>query len=116
MRPATSGAPAFDSLIRTDANVVSLAFACAIGPQSYVLWTADAPWKTSHLRMAMSILHVVAAGPNDGSVLILLHGFPNFGMDGTDRSSRCRRRISRDRARQRGYNLSSKPSACPLTL
>ena len=56
-------------------------------------------------------LHVVAAGPNDGSVLILLHGFPEFWYG-------WRRQIEPLAAAgfrvivpdQRGYNLSSKPS------
>jgi len=56
-------------------------------------------------------LHVVAAGPNDGSVLILLHGFPEFWY-GWHRqieplAAAGFRVIVPD---QRGYNLSSKPS------
>jgi len=57
-------------------------------------------------------LHVVAAGPRDGPVVVLLHGFPEFWYG-------WRRQIEPLAAAgfhvivpdQRGYNLSSKPSA-----
>jgi pimeloyl-ACP methyl ester carboxylesterase len=56
-------------------------------------------------------LHAVAAGPNDGPVVVLLHGFPEFWYG-------WRRQIEPLAAAgfrvivpdQRGYNLSSKPS------
>jgi pimeloyl-ACP methyl ester carboxylesterase len=56
-------------------------------------------------------LHAVAAGPEDGSVVVLLHGFPEFWY-GWDRqieplAAADFRVIVPD---QRGYNLSSKPA------
>jgi pimeloyl-ACP methyl ester carboxylesterase len=59
-------------------------------------------------------LHAVAAGPKDGPVVILLHGFPEFWYG-------WRRQIEPLAAAgfhvivpdQRGYNLSSKPSGVP---
>ena len=56
-------------------------------------------------------LHAVAAGPEDGSVVVLLHGFPEFWY-GWDRqieplAAAGFRVIVPD---QRGYNLSSKPA------
>jgi pimeloyl-ACP methyl ester carboxylesterase len=56
-------------------------------------------------------LHAVAAGPKDGPVVVLLHGFPEFWYG-------WRRQIQQLAAAgfrviapdQRGYNLSSKPS------
>jgi pimeloyl-ACP methyl ester carboxylesterase len=56
-------------------------------------------------------LHAVAAGPKDGAVVVLLHGFPEFWYG-------WRRQIEPLAAAgfrmivpdQRGYNLSSKPS------
>ncbi len=56
-------------------------------------------------------MHAIAAGPKDGSVVILLHGFPEFWYG-------WRRQIEPLAAAgfrvivpdQRGYNLSSKPS------
>src|SRR5260370_38065135 len=64
-------------------------------------------------------LHAVAAGPTDGPVVVLLHGFPEFWYG-------WRRQIEPLAAAgfrvilpdQRGYNLSSKPpaaAAAPLT-
>src|SRR5260370_9828755 len=57
-------------------------------------------------------LHAVAAGPNDGPIVVLLHGFPEFWY-GWHRqieplTAAGFRVIVPD---QRGYNLSSKPSA-----
>ena len=57
-------------------------------------------------------LHAIAAGPHDGPVVVLLHGFPEF-------SYVWRRQIEPLAAAgfrvivpdQRGYNLSSKPSS-----
>jgi pimeloyl-ACP methyl ester carboxylesterase len=59
-------------------------------------------------------LHAVAAGPGDGPVVVLLHGFPEFWYG-------WRRQIEPLTAAgfrviipdQRGYNVSSKPSGVP---
>jgi epoxide hydrolase 4 len=55
-------------------------------------------------------LHAVAAGPQDGSVVILLHGFPEFWYGWRNQiaplASAGFRVIAPD---QRGYNISSKP-------
>jgi pimeloyl-ACP methyl ester carboxylesterase len=56
-------------------------------------------------------LHAVSAGPQDGSVVLLLHGFPEFWYGWRRQiellASAGFRVIAPD---QRGYNLSSKPS------
>ena len=56
-------------------------------------------------------LHCVLAGPEDGSLVIALHGFPEFwrGMSGVvaDLARAGFRVVAPD---QRGYNLSEKPS------
>ncbi len=56
-------------------------------------------------------LHVVAAGPKDGAVVVLLHGFPEFWYGWHKQieplAAAGFRVIVPD---QRGYNLSSKPS------
>ncbi|HEX4544976.1 MAG TPA: alpha/beta hydrolase [Candidatus Acidoferrum sp.] len=56
-------------------------------------------------------LHAVAAGPNDGPVVVLLHGFPEFWYGWHKQieplASAGFRVIVPD---QRGYNLSSKPA------
>lgn len=72
----------------------------------------DADPTMSHARVATNgvTLHVAQAGPENGPLVILLHGFPDawFGWE----------RVMRDLARrgyrvwapdQRGYNLSDKP-------
>jgi pimeloyl-ACP methyl ester carboxylesterase len=57
-------------------------------------------------------LHAVAAGPRDGPVILLLHGFPEFWYGWRKQieplANAGFRVIVPD---QRGYNLSSKPSA-----
>ncbi|HEY6269114.1 MAG TPA: alpha/beta hydrolase [Candidatus Acidoferrum sp.] len=66
---------------------------------------------TIHFQHADVRLHAVAAGPKDGPVVVLLHGFPEFWYG-------WRRQIGPLAAAgfrvvvpdQRGYNLSSKPS------
>ena len=63
-----------------------------------------------HLTTNGVMLHAVAAGPNDGPLVILLHGFPEFWYG-------WRRQIEPLAAAgyrvlvpdQRGYNISSKP-------
>jgi len=56
-------------------------------------------------------LHAVAAGPHDGPVVVLLHGFPEFWYGWRQQieplAAAGFRAIVPD---QRGYNLSSKPS------
>ena len=56
-------------------------------------------------------LHAVAAGPKDGEVVILLHGFPEFWIcwrhQITPLADAGHRVIALD---QRGYNLSDKPN------
>ena len=56
-------------------------------------------------------LHAIAAGPKDGPVVVLLHGFPEFWYGWRRQieplSAAGFRVIAPD---QRGYNLSSKPS------
>ena len=57
-------------------------------------------------------LHAVAAGPQDGPVVLLLHGFPEFWYSWRKQigplAAAGFRVIVPD---QRGYNLSSKPSS-----
>jgi pimeloyl-ACP methyl ester carboxylesterase len=68
--------------------------------------------ETIHFQHGDVRLHAVAAGPQDGPVVLLLHGFPEFWYG-------WRRQIEPLAAAgfrvivpdQRGYNLSSKPSA-----
>ena len=63
-----------------------------------------------HLTTNGIMLHAVAAGPSDGPLVVLLHGFPEFWFG-------WRRQIEPLAAAgfrvlapdQRGYNLSSKP-------
>ncbi len=69
------------------------------------------PIDTLAFRMGAVTLHAVAGGPNDGPVVILLHGFPEFWY-GWHRQieplvAAGFRVIVPD---QRGYNLSSKPA------
>src|SRR5664279_1950581 len=56
-------------------------------------------------------LHAVAAGPNDGPLLILLHGFPEFWYSWRKQIKPLAdagfRVVAAD---QRGYNVSSKPA------
>src|SRR5438094_6251704 len=56
-------------------------------------------------------LHAVAAGPNDGPVVVLLHGFPEFWYGWRKQieplAAAGFRAVIPD---QRGYNLSGKPS------
>ena len=68
------------------------------------------PLEDLHLTTNGVMLHAVAAGPQDGPLVILLHGFPEFWFG-------WRRQIEPLTAAgfrvlmpdQRGYNLSSKP-------
>ena len=70
------------------------------------------PLEDLHLTTNGVMLHAVAAGPQDGPLVILLHGFPEFWFG-------WRRQIEPLAAAgfrvlvpdQRGYNLSSKPEA-----
>jgi epoxide hydrolase 4 len=66
---------------------------------------------TIHFQHADVRLHAVAAGPKDGPVVLLLHGFPEFwyGWRGQIEALAAAgfRVIVPD---QRGYNLSSKPA------
>jgi len=67
--------------------------------------------ETLFFQNASVRLHAIAAGPEDGSVVVLLHGFPEFWY-GWHRqieplTAAGFRVIVPD---QRGYNLSSKPS------
>jgi len=70
------------------------------GPQFEQLW-----FETAEVR-----LHAVAAGPRNGSLLILLHGFPEFWYSWRKQirplAQAGFRVVVPD---QRGYNLSSKP-------
>jgi pimeloyl-ACP methyl ester carboxylesterase len=80
--------------------------------RSYLAKTAvEIPLDTIRFRNGSISLHAVAAGPQDGPVVVLLHGFPEFWYG-------WRRQIEPLAAAgfrvivpdQRGYNLSSKPS------
>ena len=68
------------------------------------------PLETLTFRNGAVELHAVAAGPSDGPVVILLHGFPEFWYSWHHQieplASADFRVIVPD---QRGYNLSSKP-------
>ena len=67
--------------------------------------------ETTYFQNANVLLHAVTAGPKDGPVVVLLHGFPEFWYG-------WRRQIEPLAAAgfrvivpdQRGYNLSSRPS------
>ena len=63
-----------------------------------------------HLTTNGVMLHAVAAGPSDGPLVILLHGFPEFWYGWRHQiellASAGYRVLVPD---QRGYNLSSKP-------
>lgn len=67
--------------------------------------------ETLFFQIASVRLHAVALGPNDGPVVILLHGFPEFWYGWHKQieplASAGFRVIVPD---QRGYNLSSKPT------
>jgi epoxide hydrolase 4 len=80
--------------------------------RSYLVKTAvEIPLDTIIFRNGVVSLHAIAAGPKDGPVVVLLHGFPEFWYG-------WRRQIEPLAAAgfrvivpdQRGYNLSSKPS------
>lgn len=66
--------------------------------------------ETLFFQNASVCLHAVAAGPNDGPLVVLLHGFPEFWYGWHKQieplASAGFRVIVPD---QRGYNLSSKP-------
>jgi pimeloyl-ACP methyl ester carboxylesterase len=66
--------------------------------------------ETLFFQNASVYLHAVAAGPNDGPLVVLLHGFPEFWYGWHKQieplASAGFRVIVPD---QRGYNLSSKP-------
>jgi epoxide hydrolase 4 len=68
--------------------------------------------ETLFLQKASIRLHAVAAGPKDGPVAVLLHGFPEFWYGWRKQieplAAAGFRVIVPD---QRGYNLSSKPSS-----
>ena len=67
--------------------------------------------ETLHFENASVRLHAVAAGPRDGQVVLLLHGFPEFWYGWRNQieplANAGYRVIVPD---QRGYNLSSKPA------
>src|ERR1043166_1005597 len=74
--------------------------------------TGDTPMTLQHLRLPVNgiELHALAAGPADGPLVILLHGFPEF-WHGWRRqiaplAAAGLRVVAPD---QRGYNLSDKP-------
>jgi len=80
--------------------------------RGYLSQTAlEIPLDTITFRNGAVSLHAVAAGPKDGPVVVLLHGFPEFWY-GWHRqieplAAAGFRVVVPD---QRGYNLSSKPS------
>ncbi|MBE0699553.1 MAG: alpha/beta fold hydrolase, partial [Anaerolineaceae bacterium] len=67
--------------------------------------------ESSYIDLPDVRLHVVTAGPKDGPLLILLHGFPEFWYGWRSQISYFAglgwRVLVPD---QRGYNLSSKPA------
>jgi len=71
---------------------------------------ARTPIDTLTFRMGAVTLHAVAAGPKDGPVVVLLHGFPEFWYSWHKQIEPLAdagfRVVVPD---QRGYNLSSKP-------
>jgi len=72
----------------------------------------EVPGKSRVVDVGDVRLHVVEAGPEDGKLLVLLHGFPEFwyGWHETivSLANAGYRVVVPD---QRGYNLSEKPSA-----
>ncbi len=73
--------------------------------------TINAQISASFIELESTRLHVIEAGPTDGPLVILLHGFPEFWF-GWHNQIACLaeagwRVLVPD---QRGYNLSSKPS------
>lgn len=74
----------------------------------------NAQFSASFIELESARLHVIEAGPTDGPLVILLHGFPEFWF-GWRRQIACLAEagwhvLVPD---QRGYNLSSKPSGLP---
>ncbi|MEW9856045.1 alpha/beta fold hydrolase [Novosphingobium sp. M1R2S20] len=68
-------------------------------------------WNSRHVRIGDVRLHVVEAGPEDGSPIILLHGFPEFWWAWRlqiDRLANAGLRVIAPD--MRGYNLSDAPS------
>src|SRR5438105_765891 len=70
----------------------------------------DASLEDQYVRTNGITLHVVAAGPRDGPLVILLHGFPEFWWEWRAQipflAAAGYRVLAPD---QRGYNLSDKP-------
>src|ERR671938_1170972 len=68
------------------------------------------PLEDLHLTTNGVMLHAIAAGPQDGPLVILLHGFPEFWYGWREQieplAAAGFRVLVPD---QRGYNLSSKP-------
>jgi len=97
----------------TDANVVIVLLSrVRYGPQRLRLWTADAPWKTSHLRMGCRFARRAAAQrrvrPHSASWLRFVW------MAQTDERGRAGFRvIVPEPARLQSQQ---QPPACPLTL
>ncbi len=76
------------------------------------------PLETIYFQNGAVQLHAVAAGPKDGPVVVLLHGFPEFSYGWHKQieplAAAGFRVVVPD---QRGYNLSSKPqSVAPYAL
>lgn len=84
------------------------------------IWTRSSPMTTENLRLVSNGLEfqAVSAGPMDGPLVILLHGFPEFSYGWRHQipalAEASFRVIAPD---QRGYNGSSKPAgAAAYTL
>lgn len=72
--------------------------------------SATAPWSCRFFDLPNLRLHAVTAGPEDGPLVILLHGFPEFWYSWRHQigplAAAGFRVVAPD---QRGYNLSDKP-------
>ncbi|WP_129113167.1 alpha/beta fold hydrolase [Halegenticoccus tardaugens] len=74
-------------------------------------YPTDAPGESVRIETNGVRLHAVQAGPDDGPLVVLLHGFPEFWYGWCDQirplANAGYRVVVPD---QRGYNLSDKPS------
>ncbi|MGM0590062.1 MAG: alpha/beta fold hydrolase [Halobacteriota archaeon] len=73
--------------------------------------STDVPGESTFVELSEVTLHTVQAGPRDGPLVVLLHGFPEFWYAWYDHirplANAGYRVVAPD---QRGYNLSDKPS------